>query len=93
MEADENVVFFGEDIGVYGGAFGASKGLLEKFGSERIIDTPISENSIVGLATGAAITGLKPNVEFMFKGIKISCSRKSSKLNPDTFSIINARKT
>tara|TARA_B100000315_G_C14467145_1_gene536517 strand:+ start:46 stop:1038 length:993 start_codon:yes stop_codon:yes gene_type:complete len=66
MELDNQVVIIGEDIGTYGGAFGVTRGLLEKFGSSRVIDTPISENSIVGLATGAAITGLKPIVEIMF---------------------------
>jgi len=66
MECDDHVVFLGEDIGVYGGAFGVSRGLIEKFGPKRIIDTPISENSIIGLATGAAMTGLKPIVEIMF---------------------------
>ncbi len=66
MELDNQVVIIGEDIGTYGGAFGVTRGLLEKFGSSRVIDTPISENSIVGLATGAAITGLRPIVEIMF---------------------------
>ena len=54
MERDENVVFIGEDLGVSGGAFGAARGLLDKFGARRIIDTPISEASFVGLAAGAA---------------------------------------
>lgn len=66
MSSDETVIFLGEDIGVYGGAFGVSRGLFEKFGAERVIDTPISENTIVGLATGAGITGLKPIIEIMF---------------------------
>lgn len=66
MEKDKDIVFFGEDIGLYGGAFGVSSGLLGKFGTCRIIDTPISENSFVGLAVGAALTGLKPIVEIMF---------------------------
>jgi len=66
MEKDQSVVFMGEDIGRYGGAFGVSWGLLDKFGPRRIIDSPISENSFVGVATGAALTGLKPIVEIMF---------------------------
>lgn len=66
MEEDGDVVFIGEDIGKYGGAFGVSYGLLNKFGAKRVIDTPISENSFVGLTTGAALTGLKPIVEIMF---------------------------
>jgi len=66
IASDENVIFFGEDIGIYGGAFGASRGLWEKYGKKRIIETPISENSFVGIAIGAALTGLKPIVEIMF---------------------------
>ena len=59
MRLDRDVIFLGEDIGVYGGAFGVSKGLLEEFGEERILDTPISEGAIVGTAVGAATTGLR----------------------------------
>ena len=66
MERDPNVVLLGEDIGVYGGAFGVTAGLLERFGPDRVVDTPISENSFVGLAVGAAVTGLRPVVEIMF---------------------------
>jgi len=66
MERDPNVLLLGEDVGAYGGAFGVSAGLLERFGDERIVDTPISENSFVGLAVGAAMTGLRPVVEIMF---------------------------
>lgn len=66
MQRDERVIFLGEDIGVYGGAFGVSTGLMEKFGKTRIIETPISENSFLGVAVGAALTGFKPIVEFMF---------------------------
>lgn len=66
MEKDERVIFMGEDIGLYGGAFGVSAGLLDKFGGERVINTPISENSFVGVAVGAAMTGFKPVVEIMF---------------------------
>ena len=63
---DPNVLLIGEDIGVYGGAFGVTKGLFEKYGPRRIVETPISENSFVGLAVGAAMMGLKPVVEIMF---------------------------
>lgn len=66
MYINNNVFILGEDIGKYGGAFGVTRGLLEKFGSQRVIDTPISENSFVGLAAGAAMTGLRPVVEIMF---------------------------
>ncbi len=66
MAKDEKVIFLGEDIGVYGGAFGVSAGLIDQFGRDRIIETPISENSFVGVAVGAAMAGLKPIVEIMF---------------------------
>lgn len=66
MRIDSNIVFMGEDVGVYGGAFGVSRGMLEEFGEERIIDTPISELAITGCAVGAAMTGLRPIVEIMF---------------------------
>ena len=66
LERDKNVVLIGEDIGLYGGAFGVTKGLWEKYGVERIFETPISEGSFMGLAVGAAMTGLRPVVEIMF---------------------------
>jgi pyruvate dehydrogenase E1 component beta subunit len=66
LQRDPDVVLIGEDIGVYGGAFGVTKGLFEKYGPERIQETPISENSVVGLAVGAAMLGLRPVVEIMF---------------------------
>ncbi|MBU0630363.1 MAG: alpha-ketoacid dehydrogenase subunit beta [Candidatus Margulisbacteria bacterium] len=66
MSANEKVIFLGEDIGAYGGAFGVSKGLLDQFGDARVIETPISENSFVGIAVGAAMTGFYPIVEIMF---------------------------
>lgn len=55
MHRDENVIFMGEDIGVYGGSFGVSKGLIDEFGANRIKDTPISEAAIVGTAIGASM--------------------------------------
>ncbi len=66
MQADERVFLFGEDVGVYGGAFGVSGDLFHKFGPERVIDTPISELGIAGAAVGAAITGMKPVLELQF---------------------------
>lgn len=66
MEADEKVLVMGEDVGVYGGIFGSTEGLLARFGSERIIDTPISETGFIGAAVGAALHGLRPIAELMF---------------------------
>lgn len=66
MRRDPNVVLFGEDIGLYGGAFGVTRGLQEEFGVERVVETPISEGGFTGLAIGAALTGLRPVVEYMF---------------------------
>jgi pyruvate/2-oxoglutarate/acetoin dehydrogenase E1 component len=65
LRRDERVIMMGEDIGVFGGAFKVSDGLLEEFGERRIRDTPISENTIVGVGVGAAMTGLRPVVELM----------------------------
>jgi acetoin:2,6-dichlorophenolindophenol oxidoreductase subunit beta len=66
MEADPNVFMLGEDIGIYGGAFGVSGDLYHRFGAERIRDTPISELGIVGAAVGAALVGMRPIVEIQF---------------------------
>jgi pyruvate dehydrogenase E1 component beta subunit len=65
LQRDESVVLLGEDIGVFGGAFKVTEGLLEEFGERRVRDTPISENTIVGVGIGAAMTGLRPVVELM----------------------------
>jgi pyruvate/2-oxoglutarate/acetoin dehydrogenase E1 component len=65
LRRDERVVLMGEDIGVFGGAFKVTDGLLEEFGERRVRDTPISENTIVGVGVGAAMTGLRPVVELM----------------------------
>ncbi len=67
MAADPNVYMLGEDIGVYGGAFGVTQGLIDRFGPERVRDTPISENCIVGTAVGSAVTGLRPIAEMQFQ--------------------------
>lgn len=73
MRADDRVVLIGEDIGIYGGAFGVSKGMLEEFGSQRVIQTPISENGFVGATVGAAVGGLRPVVELMFADFVTCC--------------------
>jgi len=66
MEKDPSVFVIGEDIGVYGGAFGVTAGLIDQFGPERIIDTPISEAGIAGACVGAALTGMRPIGEMQF---------------------------
>ncbi|WP_375179427.1 alpha-ketoacid dehydrogenase subunit beta [Enterococcus rotai] len=63
---DEHVFLLGEDIGVYGGGFGATSGLQEKYGKQRVRDTPISESAIAGAAVGAAMTGMRPIMELQF---------------------------
>jgi pyruvate/2-oxoglutarate/acetoin dehydrogenase E1 component len=65
LARDERVMLMGEDIGVFGGAFKVTAGLLEEFGERRVRDTPISENTIVGIGVGAAMAGLRPVVELM----------------------------
>jgi pyruvate dehydrogenase E1 component beta subunit len=65
LSRDERVLLMGEDIGVFGGAFKVTDGLLAEFGERRVRDTPISENTIVGMGVGAAMTGLRPVVELM----------------------------
>jgi 2-oxoisovalerate dehydrogenase E1 component beta subunit len=66
MERDPAVFCLGEDIGIYGGAFKVTDGFIERFGPERVIDTPIAESAIVGAAFGASLTGLRPVAEFQF---------------------------
>lgn len=73
MERDENVFILGEDVGAYGGAFKVTDGFLERFGAQRVIDTPISEAAIVGAAAGAAHMGLRPIAEMQFIDF-ISCA-------------------
>jgi hypothetical protein len=70
MEADERVFLFGEDVGVYGGAFGVSGDLFHRFGPQRVIDTPISELGLAGAAVGAALTGMKPVLEIQFSDFR-----------------------
>jgi pyruvate dehydrogenase E1 component beta subunit len=66
MKRDENVILMGEDIAIFGGIFSVTKGLLEEFGPERVRDTPISENAIIGAALGASLMGFRPVVEIMY---------------------------
>lgn len=66
MRADERVMVLGEDVGVRGGVFRATEGLLEEFGELRVMDTPISESAIVGVAIGAALNGMRPVAEIQF---------------------------
>jgi len=73
MERDQRVFLLGEDIGVYGGAFKVTEGFYERFGEERVIDTPISETAIVGAACGAAMMGMRPVAEMQFIDF-ISCA-------------------
>ncbi len=66
MERDQRVYVLGEDVGVYGGAFKVTEGLVERFGEERVVDTPISETAIVGSAIGASYMGMRPVAEIQF---------------------------
>ena len=73
MARDASVVLLGEDIGVYGGAFGATQGLLARYGWERVVDTPISETAIVGAAIGMSYAGLRPVAEMQFMDFIACC--------------------
>src|SRR5262250_3369838 len=73
MEKDERVFVIGEDVGIYGGAFKVTAGMLERFGEWRIVDTPIAESGIVGAAIGAALMGMRPVAEIQFSDF-ISCA-------------------
>ena len=78
MLKNDKVFVMGEDVGAYGGSYGVTKGLLEEFGNERIIDTPISELGFVGAGIGAAMAGMKPVVEmFKQRGVNVSEIRVS----------------
>jgi pyruvate/2-oxoglutarate/acetoin dehydrogenase E1 component len=72
MRRDESVFCLGEDIGAFGGAFKVTDGFIEEFGADRVLDTPLAENAIVGAAVGAAIEGMKPVAEMQFSDF-ISC--------------------
>jgi pyruvate/2-oxoglutarate/acetoin dehydrogenase E1 component len=73
MERDPSVLFLGEDVGAAGGVFKTTEGLQERFGSERVRDTPISEQAIIGAAMGAAMNGLRPIAELMFSDFFAVC--------------------
>jgi pyruvate dehydrogenase E1 component beta subunit len=73
MERDPSVVFVGEDVAAAGGVFKATPGLLERFGPKRVRDTPISEQAVLGLAMGAAMTGMRPIAEIMFSDFLAVC--------------------
>jgi pyruvate/2-oxoglutarate/acetoin dehydrogenase E1 component len=73
MREDESVFLMGEDVAVYGGAFGVSRGMVEEFGEERIVDTPISEAGFVGLCAGAALVGMRPIAEIQFSDFITHC--------------------
>ncbi len=66
MRADDTIIVIGEEVGLYGGAYGVTKDLIKEFGPDRLLDTPISEPAIVGAAVGAAMTGLRPVAELMY---------------------------
>lgn len=73
MRRDENVFMMGEDIGLYCGAFGVSRGMIQEFGEDRIMDTPIAEQAYVGAGVGAAMCGMRPIVELMFSDFMCVC--------------------
>ncbi|MFN3971792.1 MAG: alpha-ketoacid dehydrogenase subunit beta [Gemmobacter sp.] len=66
MQADPDIILLGEEVGLYGGAYGVTKGLIDLFGAQRVMDAPISEPAIIGTAVGAAMTGLRPVAELMY---------------------------
>ncbi|MGD9256932.1 MAG: alpha-ketoacid dehydrogenase subunit beta, partial [Gammaproteobacteria bacterium] len=68
MERDESVIILGEDVGVNGGVFRATAGLQERFGADRVMDTPLAESMIAGLSVGMASQGMKPVAEIQFMG-------------------------
>ena len=69
MARDQRVFVMGEDVALFGGAYGVTRGLFQEFGAERVLDTPISEAALVGLAVGAAINGMRPVVEIQFSDL------------------------
>ncbi|HEY3407419.1 MAG TPA: alpha-ketoacid dehydrogenase subunit beta [Propionicimonas sp.] len=73
MERDERVIYLGEDVGMYGGIFSSTTGLLDKYGPSRVFDTPISETAFIGLAIGAATEGMRPIAELMFSDFMGVC--------------------
>jgi pyruvate dehydrogenase E1 component beta subunit len=73
MEQDDGVIVLGEDVGVDGGVFRVTDGLIEKFGAERVMDTPLAESAICGVAIGMAVKGLRPVCEIQFSGFSYMC--------------------
>ncbi|MGH3086712.1 MAG: alpha-ketoacid dehydrogenase subunit beta [Rubrobacteraceae bacterium] len=73
MRSDSSVFLMGEDVGVYGGAFGVSRGMVEEFGEERVVDTPLSEAGFTGLGIGAALVGMRPIIEVQFSDFVTHC--------------------
>jgi pyruvate/2-oxoglutarate/acetoin dehydrogenase E1 component len=73
MREDESVFLMGEDVGVYGGAFGVSRGMVEEFGEVRVVDSPLSEAGFVGLCVGAALMGMRPITEIQFSDFITHC--------------------
>ena len=93
MARDDNVVFLGEDVAKAGGVFKATDGLLEQFGPKRVLDTPISEQAILGAAMGAAMTGLRPIAEIMFADFIAVCYDYIANQFPKTRYMTNGQVT
>ena len=93
MARDDNVVFLGEDVAKAGGVFKATVGLLEQFGPKRVLDTPISEQAILGAAMGAAMTGLRPIAEIMFADFIAVCYDYIANQFPKTRYMTNGQVT
>ena len=90
MRRDPSVVVFGEDVALYEGSFKVTRGLLAEFGEERIRDTPISENTIIGVAIGAAMGGLRPVAELMTAHSPSSTLPLASRLIPCPLNLSSA---
>jgi len=93
MRKDEDVVLLGEDIGVFGGAYRVTEGLLDMFGEDRVRDTPVSEIAIVGAAVGAAMTGLRPVVEIQFNDFLTCamdqiCNQAANEVSPKNWTVL-----
>ena len=82
MRRDESVFIIGEDVGHYGGLFRVTRNLLDEFGENRVIDTPISEQGFMGMAIGAAMVGMRPIVELMYMDFFMVAPTRSSTRRP-----------
>ena len=93
MRRDERVFLIGEDIGAYGGLFRVTRNLMDEFGERRVIDTPISEQGFMGMATGAAMVGLRPIIELMYMDFFLVCAdqifNQAAKMHYMTGGLIN----